>query len=73
MKHPTLAERRNKELPDDRITCNTCAHRRLGKCEVKGYAVVVRLMRCEHYQPTAQDADKRKGMQRWPHLAAKRS
>lgn len=56
------------DLPDDRITCRTCVQWRGGICQAKGRAVVVRLHRCEHYQPNHNDPDKRCGIERWPNL-----
>lgn len=58
------------DLPDDRITCGTCQRRNGdGSCRVRGYAPVMRLMRCETYLPNIDQRDRRPGNVRWPHLA----
>lgn len=57
------------DLPDDRITCETCENRnRDGTCSIRGFKPVARLMRCEDYRPNAKQQDRRSGRARWPHL-----
>lgn len=58
------------DLPDDRITCDTCVRRRSdGACSELGIKRTPLLRRCEIYLPNALQSDQRPGRQRWPHLA----
>lgn len=59
------------DLPDDRITCDTCTRsRRDGICGEFGIKRTPLLRRCEFYLPTALQSDQRPGAKRWPHLAS---
>jgi hypothetical protein len=59
------------DLPDDRITCDTCIRRRGdGVCNEFGFKRTVLMRRCEFYLPNALQPDQRPGRVRWPHLAS---
>lgn len=62
------------DLPDDRITCETCIRRRGdGACSELGFKRTQLLRRCEIYLPNALQTDQRPGRLRWPHLASMNS
>ena len=68
-------------FPDDRRTCDQCANLIVRRCQAAKRGEIVaspnyepirdQLRRCESYAPTARDADRRSGRERWPGLIQK--
>lgn len=59
-------------LPDDRVTCGTCAHFRAAGKFCKAFSMLTWSdlpVRCMRYQPLRTEPDQRTGVQRWPRQA----